>query len=348
MTESHLFPTLYDVAREAGVSLATASRVLNPGSRTVAPGNRERVLSAAKRLGYSPNLSAQAMARGTSLVVALVVSDIADPYFATLAAGVAAQARENGLTLTISVTDRDPDTELSLMRELRGMRPRLLLLAGSRSLDEPYFEELSHELNAYRAAGTGVVMVGQRAFNFPSVRPDDRGGGAALGSALAADGFRRVAVAAGPDKLITGRERLSGLREGLASGGVILDDALVFHSAFNRTGGVEVASRIASLPLDTVDVLVALNDLMALGALSQLRELGIPVPARLAVAGFDDIDAARDVVPALTTVHVDISAIGREAVRIGMEPAGDMVDQTFPLKVVRRASSAKPRSEAED
>src|SRR5260370_1296481 len=124
LAPNHSTPTLGDVAEEAGVSLATASRVLNGSARVVGEPHRTRVAEAAVRLGYTPNLSAQATARGASAVVALLVADIVDPYFGLIAAGVARGADEAGLIVTIAVTERDPDRELRLVRALRGQRPR--------------------------------------------------------------------------------------------------------------------------------------------------------------------------------------------------------------------------------
>ena len=115
------------------MSLATASRVLNGSTRKVAESYRERVEAAAAKLGYTANLSAQATARGTSAIVALLVADIADPYFGQIASGVARGADEAGLVVTIAITERDPQREVRLVRALRGQRPRGLILAASRT-----------------------------------------------------------------------------------------------------------------------------------------------------------------------------------------------------------------------
>ena len=144
--------TLHDVAREAGVSLATASRVLNGSARKVAESYRERVEEAAARLGYTANLSAQATARGTSAIIALLVADIADPYFGQLAAGVARGADEAGLVVTIAITERDAEREARLVRALRGQRPQGLILAASRTEDEDG-DGVRAELDAFGAMG---------------------------------------------------------------------------------------------------------------------------------------------------------------------------------------------------
>ena len=181
--------TLHDVAREAGVSLATASRVLNGSTRKVAESYREKVEAAAERLGYTANLSAQATARGTSAVVALLVADIADPYFGQLASGVARGADEAGLVVTIAITERDPAREVSLVRALRGQRPRGLILAASRTTG-PDAAGLDPELEAFQGMGGRVVMLGPAPDSIRSVTVDNRGGARALGARLRELGYR--------------------------------------------------------------------------------------------------------------------------------------------------------------
>ncbi|MFT4307524.1 MAG: LacI family DNA-binding transcriptional regulator, partial [Microbacterium sp.] len=151
--------TLEDVAREAGVSLATASRVLNGSTRKVADSYRDRVEAVAARLGYTANLSAQATARGTAAIIALLVADIADPYFGQIAAGVARGADEAGLVVTIATTERDVDREVRLLRALRGQRPRGVILAASRSTEsaEPVLQD---EIAGITAFGGRVVALG--------------------------------------------------------------------------------------------------------------------------------------------------------------------------------------------
>ena len=147
--------TLHDVAREAGVSLATASRSLNGSTRKVNEEYRKRVLEAAARLDYSPNLSAQAVARGTTTTVALLVADIADPYFSSIAAGVVAEADHERLIVTMAATERDTARELELVRTLRGQRPRAMILAASRREGDPNNEALEAELRAYESTPSG-------------------------------------------------------------------------------------------------------------------------------------------------------------------------------------------------
>jgi LacI family transcriptional regulator len=326
-------PTLYDLAREAGVSLATASRVINGSERRVAEPYRQKVLAAAARIGYNPNLSAQAVARGTSRLAALLVSDIADPFFAAVTAGVSRAAEAEGLLVTMSVTDRRADRELELLRGIRGFRPRLVLLIGSRPLRESG-SALEEELRGLQRAGAGVVVVGHHRLPFASVRADDAAGGRELAAAVVASGRRRVGILAGPEDLGIAVARAVGFRTGLADAG--LEPVAVLHGNFGRDGGHDAA--LAALDAAPLDALLAVNDVMAIGALAALRERGVAVPGEVAVTGFDDIASARDAVPALSTVHIDLEELGERAVAAGLA-GDDAIAEVLPVHPVLRSST---------
>lgn len=327
--------TLYDVAREAGVSLATASRSLNGSARKVNEDYRDRVLAAAERLGYTPNLSAQAVARGASATVALLVSDIADPYFAAIAAGVVKAAAEADLAVTMAVTDRDADRETELVRVLRGQRPRVIVLAGSRFSDEAGRDTLVAELEAFTRTGGRVVLISQHELPFDTVEIDNSGGARALADALAGLGYRGAAILAGPANLVTARDRVDAFSSGL-------EPVTVVHGEFTRNGGYDSMVALIDAGLDGVDVVFAVNDVMAIGALSALRDRGIDVPGRIAVAGFDDVSTARDVWPALTTVRVPLEEAGAAAVALALADRGPSDAVTaIPATVVLRESTPR-------
>ena len=197
MSPSSRLPTLLDVANAAGVSLATASRTLNGSTRTVNGDYRDRVLTAAAQLGYTPNLSAQAVAKGSTRTVALLVTDIADPPDAFLTAGVIDAAADAGLTVTVTVTGGDPDRELALVRTLRGQRPRVLILAGPASPDDADSAALTAELRSFEAGGGRVVVIGNRSLPFATV-PHGEGVAALAPAGLAGTGRAAVARALAP------------------------------------------------------------------------------------------------------------------------------------------------------
>ena len=327
-------PTLYDVAREAGVSLATASRALNGSTRVVKAEYRDRVLAAAERLGYTANLSAQAVARGTSSTVALLVSDIADPYFSSIAAGVSRAAAAEGLTVTIAVTERDAELEISLVRMLRGQRPRAIVLAGSRFTDEDDRGTLVAELRSFIGTGGRVSLISQDELPFPTVSIDNSGGAARLAGELVGLGYRGFGILAGPENLATARDRATAFMGALPH-----PPAAIVHGAFSRDAGYAGMMQLIEAGLGDLDAVFAVNDVMAVGALSALRDRGIPVPDRVAVAGFDDIPMALDVTPPLTTVRVELEAAGAAALALalGDGPAASTV--RMPVEVVIRSST---------
>src|SRR5918992_284319 len=151
--------TLLDVARAAGVSLATASRALNGSTRRVRPGLQERVLAAADELHYSANAQAQAMARGRTNIVGLVLSDVADPYFSSIAAGAIRAAEGQQLVVTMACTFGREERELDYLATLRGQRARAVIIVGSRVQDRGLLDRLGAEVRAFEQAGGrgGVV-----------------------------------------------------------------------------------------------------------------------------------------------------------------------------------------------
>ncbi|WP_063765235.1 LacI family DNA-binding transcriptional regulator [Nonomuraea candida] len=329
-------PTLHDVAREAGVSVATASRALNGSSRNVRAENVTRVREAAARLGYQPHLSAQAIAKGSTRTVALVVRDVADPYFSSIAAGVTQAAEAAGLIVTMAVAGDSPERELQIVRTLRGRRPRVIIVTGSRIDGAGTREALIDELREYRTAGGRVVLISQRDLPFGTVTIDDHGGSAALARALLGAGYRRFAVFHAPPALRTSRDRHEGFLSGLA--GADVPEPLAVETGFTRTGGYEAARRLVERGFEDVEAVFAVNDVMAIGAMTAFRDAGV-IPGRdIGVAGFDDIASTRDVVPALTTVAVPLHEAGLSAMRLALSD-GEPLPTALPATVVLRAST---------
>jgi len=335
--------TLHDVAREAGVSLATASRSLNGSTRKVNDEYRQRVLAAAARLNYSPNFSAQAVAKGSTSTVALLVSDIADPYFSSIAAGVIRAAETEGLIVTMAVTERSTERELELVRALRGQRPRVMILTGSRSDGSESQAALVAELKAFAATGGRVVLISQEGLPFSTVVVDNYLGARALANSLVGQGYRRFAAIGGARTLVTSRDRLTGFADGLAEHGIAIHPDHIVRGEFTRDGGFAAATELHSGGLDQVDLVFAVSDVMAIGAMSAFREAGIDVPQDIAVAGFDDIDTARDVTPALTTVHIPLADLGRQAVELALSDAALSSDEVIRVetRIILRASSPR-------
>lgn len=333
--------TLQQVADEAGVSLATASRVLNgsPGRR-VGDELRARVEEAAARLDYLPDANAQATARGRSAIVGLVLHDIADPYFSSIAAGVMDAAATHGLLVLIGSTQRLRSAERRHVAGLRAQRAQAIVLVGSRGHDAAGYEGLRKELQAFEQSGGRAVAISQPTLGIDTISPDNRAGAADLGSALVGLGYRRFGILAGPEDLVTATDRVAGFQAGTGPG-VGSGAAEKVHGAFTRDGGyhaMEQLIRGGSLP----ECVFAVNDVMAVGAMAALREHGIRVPRDIAVAGFDDISTLRDVSPSLTTVRLPLRDLGEQAIELVSQPrSGSPRVRSVPGAVIVRDSTPR-------
>ncbi|MDF2560083.1 MAG: hypothetical protein K0R99_1529 [Microbacterium sp.] len=327
-------PTLHDVAREAGVSLATASRALNGSERKVAESFRERVEAAAAKLGYTANVSAQATARGTSPVIALLVADIADPYFGLIASGVARGADEHGLVVTIAITERDQAREARIVHALRGQRPRGLILAASRT-QEPMEVDTAHELAEFARLGGRVVAFGPDGDADRRIEIDNRSGAETLARRMADLGYRSAIILGAADGVRTSDDRLAGFRAGFeASGGVVES---VRRGDFRReSGAADMAAALAD-GVSAGTLVFAISDVVAIGAMSAIRDAGREIGTDIAVCGFDDVPASSDVSPALTTVRVPLTEVGYQAFRATVD--ADWEQPALPLEVVVRAST---------
>lgn len=330
--------TLSDVAREAGVSLATASRALNgSANRTVGAELRQRVQAAAARLRYSPDGIAQAMARGRTTSLGLVVPDIADPYSAAIAAGVTEAADEAGLMVTLAPTRQDPQREVEVVRLLERQRARAVVLAGARQGDEATESAVRAALDAFRAVGGTVAVIGRAALGTDGVVVGNREGAADLVRALHARGYRRFAVLGGPERHATAADRRAGFAEALAE--LDCPPPQQVSGDFTRDGGYAAMGRLLA-DRGGAEVVLAANDVMAVGALAAARDAGVSVPGDLAVAGFDGIETLGDVPPGLTTVRLPLAHIGAAATRLVLQPASaDPVLVPVPGEVVLRGST---------
>lgn len=329
--------TLLDVAQRAGVSVATASRVLNGGDRVPRQELQERVRAAAEELGYTPNAQAQALAKSSTNVVGILVHDIEDPYFAAIANGVMRAADERNLLVMMASTFRDADREITYLSSLRAQRARAAVMIGSRRLDEEVLARTTREVETFLNSGAGLALVSQPGMPAHTIVPDNRAGAAQLARELVGLGQREFAILAGPEELATARDRRDGFTDGLAEAGI--KPRAVLHGDFTRDGGYAAAGELLDLKTD-VTCVFAVNDVMAVGAMSAFRARGVDVPGELSVAGFDDIATLRDVWPSLSTVRLPLEQMGRRALELAVS-GGEPTSEVFPGEVVIRESTRR-------
>lgn len=311
-------PTLTDVARRAGVSVPTASRVLNGGVRGTKSGSadvRERVEAAARDLGYSVSAAAQTTKGGRARTVAVVVSDLDDFGSAMVISGVMHAAEERGLSVSVRATKDDAQRELALLDRLRGERHQAILIATSRTTDAAREKAFGDRLRILQDQGARVVIFGDSDLPFPAVTVDNRGAARRLGFALAKTGRRRFAVVSGPEIELTALERAAGFVEGLADAGLDPENVLVLHHAFTRDGGYAATIELED-SLRDLDAIAAMSDAMAVGIIARLRERGVAVPDEIDVSGFDHVSLLGDVLPEFSTVEVPLRAFGESALSL--------------------------------
>lgn len=331
--------TLADVAERAGVSLATASRVVNGSERVVGTRFRERVLAAAAELGYTANAFAQAVARGRSDVVGLVVADIQDPYFGVIAAAALTVVEPHG-EMMLGTTLHRPEQELRYVTTMRARQVRGIVMVGSRTTDNAHTRRLAAAIADFVGDGGRVAVISQDKLGADTILPQNRSGARELATALAGLGHRSFAVLGGPKNLLTARDRVDGFIDGLGKQGRRAD--VVVQSEFTRDGGYRAMNELLDRKRRPACVF-AVNDVMAIGAMAAARDRGLSIPEDIAIAGFDDIPSLRDLAPTLTTVRLPLEDMGRMAASLVLDERAEDRKRVVRVKgeVVLRESTRR-------
>ena len=331
MNRSVKRPTIIDVAHRAGVSIATVSRVLN--GRTVADQALVvRVRAAADGLAYRPNTVARDFRRGLTSSIGVVVPDLANPFFPHVLKGLAHKVSTGEHRLLVVDSGEDPDEEIRLVEQLAGRCDGIVLCSPRMSLQ-----------NLEVAAGLGIPIVctnrSVEGLALGTLGIDSATGMGQAITHLHQLGHRRVGYLAGPESSWSDRRRREGLVSAAAACGMEVSIAVA---------GSTSDAGFATLPdlLDQeVTAVLAFNDMVAVGALSRLRGLGVRVPADLSVVGFDDIPVAAFLGPPLTTVSVPKEELGHQAwamLRRQMEDGVVPPEKWLPSSLVVRSSTAPP------
>lgn len=301
---------LEDVAREAGVSASTVSRVMSRPSM-VAGSTRARVERVIAELGYRPSRVARRLRveAGRSKLIGLIIPDIQNPFFADLARGVEDAAREKGFAVFLGNSDEDPVKESHYLDVLRAEAVDGVILPPAAGSDDP--------LRALVGGGVPVVCVDRRRDGaaVDTVVMDNRRGARDATAHLIELGHRRIGFIEGLPGLSTSRERLHGYREALETAGLSPDPAMVGSGGSREVGGRTAAERLLELEPRPTALIVG-NGVMTLGALEAIRVRGLRVPDDVALIGYDDAPWARVVEPPLTVVRQTASELGRRAMEL--------------------------------
>ncbi|ALV36397.1 LacI family DNA-binding transcriptional regulator [Streptomyces sp. CdTB01] len=342
--------TMADVARSAGVSVATVSHVLN-GTRPVLPHTRQSVLDAIDRLGYTPNTLARSLVTSRTRSIGLAVSAISNPYFTEILQGVEAAALDAGHGLLIADPHDDPAHERTVVQLLHERRVDGMIVAPSAEPRELLTYLARHDvptvfLDRLVEADTEKSRAPRDGgLRFDQVCAESAEPTARLVAHLAGLGHRRIALIAGLPGLSTTRERIAGYREGLAAAGLPNDADLLAHGDSESAGAARATAALLSLAAPPT-ALVTANNAMTLGALGTLRDRGLSVPDDMALCCFDDFPWADLFSPRLTAIAQPGREIGTQAVRLLLErlAAPDRPARTvrLPCAFVHRTSCGCP------
>lgn len=299
--------TIKHVAKEAGVSVATVSRVMNH-SDLVADATRQVVLEVATRLGYTPHGAARSLITNKTSTVGVLLPDLYGEFFSEVIRGIDQASRREGYHVIVSSSHSDHHALETALRSMWGRVDGLILM-----IPDIRVKAIASQL----PDGFPVVLMNCAGDtnSHDAISIANYEGAYAMTQHLASRGHRRIAVIKGSARNYDAAERLRGYRAAIRDAGLPADAELEAQGDFSEGSGYQAATELARLdPRPTA--LFAFNDAMAIGALSALREAKLRVPEDIAVAGFDDIPMARYIEPPLSSVHVDISALGERAAHL--------------------------------
>jgi len=331
--------TIRDVARRAGVSTMTVSRVIN-GSGYASLETRRRVEGAVDELGYVPNAVARHLRSKRTKTIALVLSDITNPFFTTIARGVEDAAARRGYAVMFANTDESESEEIQYLRMLAQRQiDGVLLVPAGRS---------GESFRLLRTQSIPVVVIDRRvsARQIDEVRCDSEEGAYRLVHHLIGLGHRRIATITGRRNISTSMDRVVGYARALTEAGIEVDPNLIRYDSFSLRAGYERTKEILAIP-ERATAIFAANNFIAFGALRALRESGLRVPDDMSLVTFDDLPDDWHDDPLLTVLAQPAYEVGRQAAELLLDRLAGK-DRTkrrvilLPGELIIRRSSAPP------
>jgi LacI family transcriptional regulator len=330
-------PSLKDVARAAGVSVTTVSRLLN-GSLDLPSKTKKRIEDAIRDLNYQPNPHARRLSRGRSDTIGLVVPDIANPFFATLVAAVEEAADSKGLAVSLYATLNRPGREIAYLQLIERNHVDGLIFVTN----HPDDGQLAALINR-----TGKVVIADEdvpAAQVPKLFCDNESGGYLAGHHLAENGHRDVLFVGGPEQMISGRRRFSGLKRAMREHFGDAARPLKYEGEYTVAFGREAAKRFIAERMPATAIFAS-SDEIAIGLIEVLRAEGVSIPDDVSVVGFDDVGPLHLFAPPLTAIRQPVRAMGQRALSLllesdwqAREPSAS--EELLPVEIVVRNSVA--------
>ena len=329
-------PTIKDVAKLAGVAPITASRVIN-NSGYASDRVRRRVLDAAGELGYSPNAVARSLRSNQTRILALVLTDVTNPFWTTVARGVEDAASKTGFNVILCNTDESEEKQQKYLDTLAQKRVDGILLVPAGSSSEP--------IDFLNQQEIPIVLLDRwlPGIRVNSVRCDSKGGAYELTRLLLSLGHRQIAVINGPKEVSSAQDRTAGFLQALTDSGITPQANLIQYGDFTVESGQEMTTKILALP-ERPTAIFACNNFLAIGALKTLQQAGLQVPNDISIVAFDDLPSAMVVSPFLTAAAQPAYEMGQRATQLLLNNLNDKISLTpqeiiLPVKVFRRESS---------
>jgi LacI family transcriptional regulator len=329
---------IYEVAELAGVSLATVSRVINPGAK-VSDKTRQKVLAAMKQLGYRPNSIAQSLATRSSNTVGVLVSELHGPFFGAMLSAIEETLRAAGKFVLVAASHSKEELEVEAIKFLVS-RNCDALIVHVEALPDKFLVEHNKKSTPLVVVNRKVRGLADRCFSL-----NNELGGYLAAESLLKLGHRKIAYISGPLDFVDAQQRLLGHKRALTEAGVTFDARLLHEGDYHETGGSDALNDLFNQGVKFSAVICA-NDDMAAGAMAAAHDRGLKLPEELSIVGFDDSPISRYVYPKLSTVHYPIADMSHMAARWVLrnvyQQSGLEVQQAFEPSYIARDSVSRP------
>lgn len=337
--------TIIDVAKRAGVSPTTVSRVLNNDPHSVGSETRLRVLKVVKELDFMPNPLAKGLLGVETHLIGVIVGDASDPYYANIVKGISDTAQSEGYLTIVCNTDRDPAIELRFLNTILHYAADGIVFASGGSVLPDHHDQLQEIVDTLMKRHIPVVALGNRNLSVPQISIDDVQAAQDMTEYLIELGHNSIGFILGPSGMITSQRRLAGYQRALEKFQIPYDPSLVIDGDFTFESGLQAANQFIDKK-PPVTAVFASNDREALGCLFGLKQKGISVPEQVSIAGFDDIEILEYVSPSVTTVRVPMYEIGamgiKQILKAKKTKEVNSEDIKLPHKLVIRESTIHP------
>ena len=322
--------TIKDIANRADVSTATVSRALND-SGYVGIKTKERIRNIAKELNYVPNAMARSLSKSESSVIGVVVPEITNPFFGEVIKGITSMADKNNLSIILYSTDEIVQKELRCLQLLKEQRVKGLILTSA-SEDEHFN---SNYLKALQDLGIPIVLMDRdvKYSTFDAVFFDDIQGAFMGVDALIKAGHRRIAALSGPTVMRPGRDRLRGYKKAFFMNNIPLDENYIFYGEHSMKSGYRETKEILQMK-DSPTAIFATNNMVCLGCMKALCELGVKIPQEMALVGFDQIEAFDILNLNISVVYKDTEKMGKTAMKLLLEKLSDKEGESHTRRVI--------------